>query len=147
MTPAEPPPPEHTLREVLESQQLDTPVRVAADKLLEEIAARARAADARIAALERSDTWWQRLTRLAGAVGAGAVLSGLAVIGAQLIAHGDARAEARQQAARIQLHGGRLDALVAELDKIHLQVAADHSLLQFCAARLGASLTPSGATP
>lgn len=141
-TPTSPPPPEHTLREVLEAQQLDTPVRVAADKLLEEIAERSRAQGERISQLERSGTWWQRARAVAGTIGAAGVLSALAVVAAQLIAHGDARAEARQQAAKLQLHTSDLITLRDQVESIRLQVAADHALLQLCAARLGAQGSP-----
>lgn len=138
-TPAPAPPPEHTLREVLESAPLDVPARVAADRLLEEIAERGRAQDARIAELERKGTWWQRARAVAGTVGAAGLASALAVVAAQLIAHGDARAEARQQAAQVQRHGAQLLELARDLETIRLQVTADHTLLQICAARLGAA--------
>jgi hypothetical protein len=65
------------------------------------------------------------------------VLSALAVVAAQLIAHGDSRAEARQQ--RVLLNS-----VSTEVEKIRLQVTADHALLQLCATRLGVA---QGAVP
>ena len=122
--------PEHTLREVLDAAPLDVGARVATDRLIAEIADRSKAQDERIAELERKGTWWQRARAVAGTVGLAGVLSALAVVAAQLIAHGDSRAEARQQ--RVLL-----DSVSSEVEKIRLQVTADHALLQICASRLG----------
>ena len=138
--PVSPPAPEHTLREVLADQELDTAVAVAADKLLEEIAERSRAQEGRIAELERGESLWRRARAVVGTVSAAGVLSALAVVAAQLISHGDARAEGRQQASQIIRHASQLEELRDQIDKLRLQVTADHTLLQFCAARLGATL-------
>jgi hypothetical protein len=130
--------PENTLREVLSEQKLDTAARVAADRLLEEIASRHAEQGERISRLEMRSTWWERASRLAATISVAGVLSALAFVAAQLISHGDARAKAAQQERR-------LDDATSHIDKIRIQATADHALLQICASRLG--VAPQGAAP
>ena len=139
------PTPEEQLRAVLDELPLNTPAQVATSKLLEEIAERSRGQgtqiqgmEEEITALRRAGNLWHRLGKFGLAILGSGVLSSLAYVAAQLIEHGDARAEARQNAALVLRHAEQIQDLGEQLEKIRLQSAADRTLLQICASRLGA---------
>ncbi|MGL4442485.1 MAG: hypothetical protein ACRCU1_02595 [Alsobacter sp.] len=84
-------------------------------------------------------TRWQRVARVFRGVGIGAIVATLGVVARVLIAHGDAGAVARQQAATVERHVVAIGQLQTETSILRAQAAADHALISIFAARLSAS--------
>lgn len=95
-------------------------------------------ADAAAVQLAR-ETRWQRVSRVARAVGLGTVFAALGVVVRLLIAHGDATAMARQQSETVERHTAALAQMQTEIATLRAQAAADHSLISIFAARLSAA--------
>lgn len=139
--------PEEELRAVLDALPLDTPAQVATSRLLEEIADRSRALEARVLAMQASARRWRMPMQVVKGVGVGGFFTGLVFVAQALISHGDARAQSARQSETVAQLEAAVKQLVRDQAQDRAQLAADHALLVYLSARLGAPSNPAPSAP